>query len=49
MYTHSGNLEYEVDGDTIVLFTDSGDVIIAPEDLEDLYKLIGGMLDEGEV
>lgn len=45
MFTQSGDLEYSVEGDYLILHTQSGDVIIPPEDLEELVKVIEGMLE----
>lgn len=46
MWTQSGDVNFSVEGEYLILHTESGDVIIGPEDLEDLARVIVGMLDD---
>lgn len=44
MKTLSGDIDYSVEGEYLILHTQSGDVIIPPEDLEELNVVIEGIL-----
>ena len=47
MHTLSGDIEYTREGDYLTLHTDMGDVMIGPEDLEDLVALATEILEDG--
>lgn len=40
MFTQSGDVEYSIEDGYLILHTPSGDVIIPPEDLEELVRII---------
>ena len=44
MRTISGDIDFKVDGEYLVLETQSGDINIPPEDLEELLEVIKGIL-----
>jgi len=46
MHGNSGDIEYTVEDGYLVLHTDMGDVMIGPEDMEDLIRVMQGVLDD---
>lgn len=46
MHTLSGDIDYSRDGDHLTLHTTMGDVMIGPEELEQLVKVIEEILED---
>lgn len=46
MHGNSGDIEYTVEDGYLVLHTDMGDVMVGPEDMEDLIATMQEMLDD---
>ena len=46
MHGNSGDIEYTVEDGYLVLHTDMGDVMIGPEAMEDLIRVMQGVLDD---
>lgn len=46
MKGNSGDIEYVEEDGYLVLHTDMGDVNIGPEDMEDLIRVMQGILDD---
>lgn len=48
MYTLNGDIEYAVDDGYLILYTQSGDIMIPKEDLEELVTVILEVLSDEE-
>ena len=48
MYTLNGDISYSTDDGYLVLHTQSGDIMIPTEDLEELALVIGELLNDTE-
>jgi hypothetical protein len=47
MHGNSGDIEYSVEDGYLILHTDMGDVMVGPEDMEDLIEAMQEVLEDG--